>query len=303
MNYDCAIVGGGPAGLNAALVLGRARRKVALLDNSQPRNGAAHASHGFITRDGVQPVEFRRIAYEEVLRYPSVQHWQDEVSDISRMGEGFILHTSLGERIQARKLILAAGLKEVYPEIDGLRDFYGKSLFNCPFCDGWEMRDQPLVVVSDTPDVFHKVKLLLNWSRDLVVCTNGGDILTAEQRQQLASRGIRIVDTPVAAFSGRNGSLERVHFTDGTTIERSGGLISPDLLPNARFNEALSYQTAENGGIITDAMGRTTASGVYAAGDSAYVMPSQVVHAAASGSKAAMAVVADLTEEDWQNQL
>ncbi|WP_431090955.1 NAD(P)/FAD-dependent oxidoreductase [Paenibacillus sp. 8b26] len=300
MSYDCAIVGGGPAGLNAALVLGRARRSVALFDNSQPRNGVTHASHGFITRDGIQPAEFRRIAYEEVLSYPSVRHWPAEVTDIQRTDHDFALRTSSGERVQARKLILAAGLKEAFPEIEGLRDFYGKSLFNCPFCDGWELRDRPLAVISDNPGMFHTVKLLLNWSRDVVVCTNGCDILTAEQRQQLASKDIRIVDTPVAAFSGRYGLLERVHFTDGTHIERSGGFIAPTLLPKARFNEALGYQTAENGGIVTDAMGRTAAAGVYAAGDSAYVMPSQLIYAAASGSKAAMSVVADLTEEDWQ---
>ncbi|OXM84783.1 NAD(P)/FAD-dependent oxidoreductase [Paenibacillus rigui] len=300
MSYDCAIVGGGPAGLNAALVLGRARRSVALFDNNQPRNAVTHASHGFITRDGIQPAEFRRIAYEEVLRYPSVRHWPAEVTDIRRTDHGFTLCTPSGELVQARKLILAAGLKEVFPEIEGLRDFYGKSLFNCPFCDGWELRDQPLAVVSDNPGVFHKTKLLLNWSRDLVVCTNGHDILTAEQREQLAARSIRIVDTPVTAFSGREGLLERVHFADGTHIERSGGFIDPAQLPKACFDEALGYQTANNGGIVTDAMGRTTAAGVYAAGDSAYVMPSQLIFAAASGSKAAMAVLGDLTEEAWR---
>lgn len=302
MTYDAAIIGGGPAGLNAALVLGRARRSVALLDNSQPRNRVTHASHGFLTRDGIQPAEFRRIAYEEVLRYPSVRHWEAEVTDIRRSDHGFAVRTSSGERMQAHRLILAAGLKEVFPEIEGLRDLYGKSLFNCPFCDGWELRDQALVVVSGSPAVLHMAKLLLNWTRDLVVCTNGGgDIGTAEQRQLLASRGIRIVDTPVAAFSGRNGLLERVHFADGTHMERSGGFVMPTMLPNARFDEALGYQTTEAGGIVTDAMGRTTAPGVYAAGDSAYVMPSQLIYAAASGSKAAMAVIADLTEEDWQS--
>lgn len=300
MSYDCAIVGGGPAGLNAALVLGRARRSVALFDNNQPRNGVTHASHGFITRDGVQPAEFRRIAYEEVLRYPSVRHWQAEVADIKRTEHGFSLRTASGEYVQARKVILAAGLKEVFPEIEGLRDFYGKSLFNCPFCDGWELRDQPLVVVSEQPAVFHMLKMLLAWSRDVVVCTGGRDILTAEQRQQLASRGVRIADTPIAKFSGQNGLLERVHFTDGTHIERSGGFVAPSLIPHVSFGEALGYQTSENGGIVTDAAGRTSAAGVYAAGDSAYVMPSQLIYAAASGSKAATGVVADLTEEDWQ---
>lgn len=299
MNYACAIVGGGPAGLNAALVLGRARRSVALFDHDQPRNAVTRASHGFITRDGIAPDEFRRIAHQELLRYPSVRHWPVEVTTIQRTGEGFVLHTTAGEQAQARKVILAAGLKEVFPAIEGLRDLYGKSLFDCPFCDGWELRDQPLVVVADQPGAFHKVRLLLNWTRDLLVCTNGRDMLTAEQRQELATRGIRIVDTPIAALSGRDGRLERVRFTDGTHIERSGGFVSPPLLPSVRFAEALGYQTADNGAIITDLIGRTTAPGVYAAGDLAYVMPSQLIYAAASGSKAAMAVVADLTEEEW----
>ncbi|MDO7906138.1 NAD(P)/FAD-dependent oxidoreductase [Paenibacillus sp. JX-17] len=304
MNVDCAIVGGGPAGLNAALVLGRARKQVALFDNSQPRNAVTHASHGFITRDGVKPEEFRRIAYDEVLGYPSVRHWQTEVTEIQRTDSGFILDTSSGERVLARKLILSGGLKEELPEIKGLRDLYGKSLFNCPFCDGWELRDQPLMIISDNASAaVHKAKLLYNWSRDLVLFTNGHDILSAEQEEMLMSRGIRIVKTPIASLSGNSGMLQGVHFEDGTYMERSGGFIDPKLVPHRRFDQVLGYETAENGGIVTDAMGRTTAAGIYAAGDSSYVMPSQLIYAAASGSKAAMGVVADLLEEDWQRPL
>jgi len=299
MIYDCVIVGGGPAGLNAALMLGRARRSVLLMDNSQPRNSITRASHGFITRDGIQPAEFRRIAYREVLSYPSVHYWQAEVADIRRTDHGFHVRASSNEHVQARKLILAVGLKEVFPEIKGFRSFYGKSLFNCPYCDGWELRDQPLAVISDDSSVFYKAKLLMGWSRDLVVCTNGRNILSAEQRQQLTSRGIGIVNTPITAFTGRNGSLKQIHFSDGTYIERSGGFITPKLIPYARFDTTLGYQTAENGRIVIDTMGRTTATGVYAAGDSAYGGPSQLIAAAASGSKAAMAVISNLAEENW----
>jgi len=300
MIYDCAIVGGGPAGLNAALVLGRARKSVVLFDNSKPRNGVTHASHGFITRDGIQPGEFRRIALEEVLKYPGVAHREAEVTDIRKTEQGFIVSSTLGEQVQVRKLILAAGLKEKLPEIEGVHELYGKSLFQCPFCDGWELRDQTLVIVSDQPTVFHKAKLLLNWSRDLIVCTNGRDLLTSEEREQLASRSIRILDTPIASFAGQHGILERVQFIDGTHVACSGGFVDAVLLPNAKFEATLGYETAANGGIVTDEMGRTNASGVYAAGDSAYVMPSQLIYAAASGSKAAMTVMADLTEEIWQ---
>ncbi|MCM3628499.1 NAD(P)/FAD-dependent oxidoreductase [Paenibacillus glycanilyticus] len=300
MRYDVAIIGGGPAGLNAALVLGRARRTVALFDNSQPRNKVTHASHGFITRDGIEPAEFRRIAYEEVLGYPTVKHWETDVTDIRRTEDGFAVVTKSGDEMLAGKIILAAGLKEELPEIEGVREHYGKSLFACPFCDGWELRDQPLVVISDMPSAFHKVKLLRNWSRDIIVCTNGTtDVLSSEQREQLAARGIPVMDTPISSLAGQDGRLEKVHFTDGTSIERSGGFIDPAQISKIDFQEALGYAVTDNGGIMTNEMGMTTAEGVFAAGDTVYVMPSQLIYAAASGSKAAMAVMAELTEENW----
>jgi thioredoxin reductase len=299
MMYDCAIVGGGPAALNAALMLGRARRSVALFDNNQPRNGMTHASHGFITRDGIKPAEFRRIAYEEVLRYPSVQHWQVEVTDIRKKEKGFEILIQSGAYMQARKVILATGLKEVFPGIEGFHKFYGKSLFNCPYCDAWEMRDQPLAVISEDPGIFHMTKLLYNWSKDLIVCTNGHALLTVEQKNLLGSKGIRIIETPIAAFYGQNGLLEQVHFTDDTNIERSGGFITPKWLPKAEFVEQLGYDITEYGGIVTDTGGRSTVTGLYAAGDAAYVRPSQVIYAAAAGSKAAIAVNTDLVEEEF----
>jgi thioredoxin reductase len=305
MFIDVAVIGGGPAGLNAALVLGRARKNVVIIDNDKPRNGVTHASHGFITRDGITPAEFRRIGYEEVLRYPSVRHRRDEVIGITRTGTGesagvaFSIALSSGESLQARRVILSAGFREVLPDIEGVKEMYGKSLFVCPFCDGWELRDKPLVLLSELPAAFHAAKLMLNWSRDLVVCTNGAGQLSGEQRRVLEARGIRIVDTPVASLSGRDGMLERVHFADGTSIERSGGFIGPTMLPNAVFGDALGYELSANGGIETDELGRTSVPGVYAAGDSAYAMPSQLIYAAASGSKAAMAIMADTLEEEW----
>ncbi|MFP4976725.1 NAD(P)/FAD-dependent oxidoreductase [Paenibacillus sp. CN-4] len=300
MIYDCAIIGGGPAGLNAALVLGRARKSVVLLDNGQARNRVTHASHGFITRDGVKPAEFRRIAYEEVLKYPTVRHWNAEAKEISRSELGFIVRTASGEQLESRKLLLAAGLKEVFPEIKGLQEFYGRSLFNCPFCDGWELRDKPLAVVSSRPQVYHTAKLLTNWTQDIVVCTNGSGVLTGQQIKRLENSSIRVIDTPVIAFAGQEGMLESVHFADGSQIARAGGFIAPEFVTNARFAESLGYELQDGGGIAIDMMGRTTAPGVYAAGDSAYVMPSQLIYAAASGSKAAMGMIADWTEEAWE---
>lgn len=294
---DCIIVGGGPAGLSAALVLGRARRSVVLIDDNRPRNAVTHASHGFLTRDGIRPNEFRRIASEEVLKYPSVEHRQVEVADVFRQADGFEIVTKTGEQVRAKKLILATGLKEVFPEIKGLHDFYGKSLFNCPYCDGWEWRDRPIVLLSEDSTIFHMAKLLYNWSQDLIVCTNGKPLLSVEDQKVLESKNIRIIETPVVAFEGQNGLLEQVVLADGRRIERSGGFVIPKWQPKADFSKQLEYAMTEYGGIVTDAMGRSTVAGLYAAGDAAYVRPSQLIYAASDGCKVAITVNTDLSEE------
>lgn len=299
MIYDCAIVGGGPAGLNAALVLGRARRSVAIIDHNRPRNAVTHASHGFITRDDVTPAEFRRIAYEEVMQYPSVRHLQTEVVAVHKAGTGFEVIDSTGLSLQARKIILSTGVKEIFPDIEGFYPLYGKSLFNCPYCDGWELRDQPLVVVSDHPSLYHTAKLLYNWSKDLVVCTNGRDTLTDDQKTRLLSKGIAVMPQPVEAFIGHNGQLDQVWLADGTKIPRTGGFVTPKFVQSTPFGDQLGCAKTEIGGIQSDAVGRTSVPGVYTAGDSSYMMPSQVVYAAASGSRTATSVNMDLTDEDF----
>ncbi|RAV23171.1 NAD(P)/FAD-dependent oxidoreductase [Paenibacillus contaminans] len=300
MIYDCAIIGGGPAGLNAALVLGMARRNVALIDDNRPRNAVTHASHGFITRDGVSPSEFRRIAHEEIRRYLSVEHVPAEIVTARRLDSGFEVLDSSGGRILARKLLIATGVKEIFPEIEGFYPLYGKSLFNCPYCDGWELRDQPLVVVSEQPSLFHTAKLLLNWSKNLVVCTNGVSSLTSEQIIRLQSKGIVVMEKPIASFAGNNGRLEEVRFTDGTAVPRVGGFVTPKLVQSAPFLDQLGCEMTKAGGVSIDESGRTSIPGLYAAGDAAQFMPSQLVYAAAAGSRTAAGVNMELTEEDFE---
>jgi thioredoxin reductase len=294
---DCVIIGGGPGGLSAALVLGRARRSVMLIDDNYPRNAISHASHGFLTRDGIEPAEFRRLAYEEVLAYPSLDHRQAEVSDIVRQLDGFEIIMKTGERVRTRKLIIATGLKEVFPKIEGLNDFYGRSLFNCPYCDGWEWRDRPIFLLTEEPVIFHMAKLLYNWSQDLVVCTNGKPMLTTEERNILETKHIQVIETPVVAFEGMNGLLEQIVLADGRRIKRSAGFAIPKWQVKADFSKQLGYVVNECGGIVTDAMGRSTISGLYAAGDAANVWPSQLIYAASDGYKTAVTVNTDLSEE------
>jgi len=299
MIYDVAIIGGGPAGLNAALVLGRARRSVVIFDNNQPRNAVTHASHGFLTRDGVTPSEFRRIAYEEVLHYPTVEHYSAKVTDIRKLSHGFQVIANSGETIQSRKLLIATGLKEIYPVIPGLKELYGKSLFHCPYCDGWELRDQSLIVVSEHPRVYHLAKLLYHWSRDLVICTNGKRVLTDEEKQVLSSRHINVTEQTVAAFHGNEGKLEQVEFTDGTRMDRTGGFITPQWQPHVDFGESLGYEVNEVGGILTDTAGKSSVPGLFAAGEASAGAPLQLILAAAAGSMAAVSINTELMEEEF----
>jgi thioredoxin reductase len=297
---DCAIIGGGPAGLNAALVLGRARRKVVLFDNNKPRNAVTQESHGFVTRDGVTPTEFRRIAQEEIEKYPSVEFQQSKVAAISKNGSLFRLTVETGETFEARNVILATGLKETLPEIRNIHDFYGKSLFNCPYCDGWELRDRPLVVVAEEgKHLFHMAKVVANWSRDLVVSTNGRGSMMPEQKQILESKGIRVLEQEIREFVGRDGQLEQVIFADGTVISRTGGFVAPQWSLATSFGADLGCAANERGGIVTDVLGRTSVQGVYAAGEGAAFAPSNLIGAAAAGSMAAAGVNTDLTEQEF----
>ncbi len=159
MIIDCAIIGGGPAGLSAALVLGRAKRNVVVFDDNQPRNAVTQESHGFLTRDGVTPDEFRRMAHQEISAYPSVGIQHARITEVSNHEGVFELVVDVSTIIQARTIILATGLRETLPAIEGIHEYYGKSLFGCPYCDGWELKDKPLIIIAEEgQSAFHMAR-------------------------------------------------------------------------------------------------------------------------------------------------
>ncbi len=299
MIVDSAIIGGGPAGLNAALVLGRARRSVIVFDDNHPRNAVTQESHGFLTRDGVKPDEFRAIAHQEIRKYPSVEMQPVRVTAIRHAADAFEITTEQGDVFSAKTVLLATGLKEILPPIEGLHDYYGKSLFCCPYCDGWELRDRPLVVISEGPHTFHGVKVVWNWSHDLLVCTNGHQVLTKEQQETLRKKGIQVVEDCITALVGKHGQLERMVFATQEERSREGGFVAPQLLQASPFGEGLGCEMNVMGGIVTDSFGRTTVPGVYAAGDASVVVPAQLIIAAAEGSRAAAGVNTDLNEREF----
>ncbi|SDG93785.1 Thioredoxin reductase [Planococcus glaciei] len=297
MRYDCVIVGGGPAGLNAALVLGRSRRNVILFDDDSGRNLVTRESHGFITRDGIKPEEFKRLAHKDIAKYDSVEIKQERVMSINRVSDThYEITTEEGKTYHSIKIILATGLREQQPNIPDIEKYYGTSLFSCPYCDGWELRDQPLAVIADK-SVFELAKKVYTWSKDLIVFTNGEGRLELEDRERLVAKGIGVREEVIDGLEGENGQLRSVRLEDGTLIDRVGGFVTPLWSHNAQFGKELGCEENEYGGIKTDEYGRTNVWNVYAAGDASLIVPAQVVIAAGEGSAAAIGVNGDLTNE------
>lgn len=294
---DCIIIGGGPAGLNAALVMGRAGRETILFDEDQPRNRVTQESHGFITQDGVKPSKFKKRGRADVLKYPSVSIKEERVENIERADELFTVLTKSGAEYVTKKVILATGLQDVLPKIEGLPLVYGTSVFSCPFCDGWEMRDQALAVIAENERAFHMGKLLSNWSSDVIVFTNGHQVLSETEKEVLNRQHMTVVEKKIEHLHSKEGQLQSIRLETGEEIQRSAGIVMTDLIQSAPFAKQLGCEITSNGGVKVDSLGRTTVKGIYACGDTSLSAPAQLVIAAGEGSKAAAGVIADLVEE------
>lgn len=298
--FDCIIVGAGPAGLSSSLTLGRARRKIAVFDNGTNRNRVTHESHGFITRDGIKPQEFKEIGLKELKNYPSVSFFNTTITEIIKdIGdERFIVKSTDGQEFVTEKIILATGIQEVF-SIPSVKNYYGKSLFSCPYCDGWELRDKPLIVMAEKEEhALHMAKLIYNWSKDLVVITNGVE-LSKEGAQELHKHTIKIKSEPIKNLIGDDGFLQKIEFVSGETIIRTGGFVVPTFYRPNQFAEKLGCEVQENGTVVTDGVGRTTQKNIYIAGETEKSGPSSLMISAADGNKAAVSVNTDITMERY----
>ena len=296
--FDCIVIGGGPAGLSASLTLGRARRVIALFDDGTNRNRVTQEAHGFITRDGIKPQQFKDLGLKELENYPSVSYFNTTITEIIKdiSNDRFIAKTSNGQKFVTEKIILATGIQEVF-SIPSIRKYYGKSLFSCPYCDGWEQRDKPLVVIAEKEEhVLHLTKLIYNWTQDLVVITNGLQ-LSNEGVAQLQKHNIKIITDKVKNLIGSDGYLQKIEFVTGETIQRSGGFVAPTYYRPNQFVEKLGCRIDEDGKVITDGLGRTSQKNIYIAGETEKSKPTSLLISAAKGNKAAVSVNSDLTEE------
>jgi thioredoxin reductase len=287
--YDTIIVGAGPAGLSAALVLGRCCRRVLVCDAGQPRNAASPTLHGFLTRDGLATVEFQRLGREQLLPYPSVELRTGEMIDAIAVPGGFevVLHDST--RHAARTLLLATGLRDEVPAIEGLQSLYGQSVFPCAYCDGWEVRDQPLAAYGPGLKGFGLAILLTAWSRDIVLCTDGPANLPPPSWERLAVENIPVREEQLLRLEGTDGQLERLVFADGQTLARRALFFGTGHRQQSDLAAKLGCRFTPEGGVQAEWYQGTNVPGLFVAGDASSRVHLAIV-AAAEGAKAAYAI-------------
>ncbi|HAQ59440.1 MAG TPA: pyridine nucleotide-disulfide oxidoreductase [Microbacterium sp.] len=301
---DALIFGGGPAGLSAALNLARARATVMVIDAGRPRNAATLRSHGFLTRDGISPLELRKLARAEIAEYPTVRVLdRTSVTTLSEVyGEDGVrfLATFRGRRsggpstVSARSVLIATGLRETLPAIPSLRGFYGITLFSCAACDAWELQDRPLALIGETPDIPVRARLIARWTDDLTVFTNGANVVDTAEESELAASGIVVERRRIDDLEGDRGVISAVRLSDGSRIRIDGGFIRPRWDPALDFLDGIAVGRDSEGHLLVDRSGRTSVPGLYAAGDAAAPGPQQLIVAAGQGARAAAVLIHDI---------
>jgi thioredoxin reductase len=288
--YDAVIVGGGPAGLSAALVLGRARRNVLVIDDGRPANAVSHGVGGLLGQAAVDPAQLRAAGREQLERHPTVEVRDGAVGAIDRDGAGFSVSLERGGDVRCGAIVLAHGLRYDPPPLPGIDDLWGHSVFHCAFCDGWEVRDLPLALHGRGPSAARSALVLAGWSDDVVLCSDGP---FAGDRSALSAAGVRIREEPVHRLVGSAGHLDRIEFQGGPAESRDALFVSTRRGQPNGLAGVLGCELTDAGTIVTDVDGRTSVGGVYAIGDAATEHSRSVANAIGSGSRAAYAIALD----------
>jgi thioredoxin reductase len=300
-NYDVVIAGAGPAGMSAALVLGRACRRVLLCDTGTPRSWASKEMHAYLSRDGIPPRRFLDIARRELRAYKGVRFAPVEVSGARRIRQGFSVALAGGQRVHARKLLIASGVFDIVPRIPGIDALFGRTVFQCPYCDGWEMRGKRVAVYGRRKRGFEMARAMTAWARDIVLCSDGPARYSPDERRQLDRNGIRVIETSVAQLIGRGGRLQSVVFADGTTLPRDALFFDTPSRGQSRLAAVLGCRFGRNGGVLSGEYEATSVPGVFVAGNIIRDVQLSIV-AAAEGARAAFGINRAITREDFSKR-
>ncbi|MEV3901769.1 NAD(P)/FAD-dependent oxidoreductase [Mycobacterium sp. NPDC050551] len=302
MNWECAVVGGGAAGLSAALVLGRARRRTIVVDGQDQSNRASPGIGGLLGFDQRPPDELYATGRRELSAYPSVEYHRGEVRSGRRVDGGFELECDGGATIQAKRVLLATGMSYCPPQLPGVAELWGTSVFQCPFCHGWEMRDKKLAALAAGEQGMHTALMLRGWTDDVVLLTDGRSELKPDDERVLRDAGVTLDDRRVVELIGTDGCLTEIAFADGSTLARDGLLVEAPVRQRTPLAEQLGAACTP-GPLGTEPLGvdeiyRTSAGGVFAAGDACTEQP-HLAGAIASGAQAAMIIVQSLLADEF----
>ncbi|MCW2720101.1 NAD(P)/FAD-dependent oxidoreductase [Pseudonocardia sp.] len=300
-HFDVIVIGGGTAGLSGALTLARARRSVLVIDAGEPRNAPADGIHGYLTRDGLAPSDLVRLGEDEVTRYGG-QVVRARATSARADGPGFAVGTDDGREVTARRLLVTTGLVDELPDIPGLRDLWGHDVLHCPYCHGWEVRDQPVGVLATSPFAVHQALLFRQWSPDVTLFLHTSPDPAPDEWEQLAARDIAVVDGEVTALETRDGRLSGVRLTSGRVVPRRALAVMPRFVARGDVLAGLGLAAVDHAmgvgqHVAADVAGLTSVPGVRVAGNVTDLMAG-VVGAAAAGVAAAAALNADLVADD-----
>lgn len=294
---DCIIVGGGPAGLNAAVVLGRCRRKVLVFDSTTYRNRYSHGVHNYLTRDDILPSELLNIAHQEVKKY-GAKMIRKKVVTARKNDDGiFMVKDESGTAYHAKKLLIATGLWDNLPGIPGFQELYGKSVFHCPYCDGWEVRDKEVGVYARNKNGFELALALKCWTGSVTLYTDGRNRLKPSEVETLVANGITIVSYPIAELEHKDDQLKNIRFKNGEKRHCDALFFVNGFRMQCNLAETFGCTLSKKGVVLTNRQQQTNIEGLYVAGDASKDMHFVVV-AAAEGAKAAVIINKELIKEE-----
>ncbi|WP_336686240.1 NAD(P)/FAD-dependent oxidoreductase [Chryseobacterium bernardetii] len=296
-NFEVIIIGGSYAGLSAGMSLGRSLRKVLIINDGKPCNRQTPHSHNFITHDGKTPEKIATLAKADVEQYKTVEFFDGTAIKVLKKGNGFEVEVSAGERFYAKKIILASGVKDIMPDIPGFAECWGISVLHCPYCHGYEIKNEKTGIIANGDMAFEFSKLIFNMTKKLTLFTNGKSTLTKEQTEKLKSHDINLIEDEIKSIEHEHGKLQRVIFKNGNFIVLKALYAKIPFEQNIDVSD-LGCELTEQGFIKVDFMQKTSVSGIFACGDNVTMMRS-VANAVAQGNLTGAMVNKELSDEEF----